>query len=128
MAFHDLHNDDTTASMIRKFRFTTKELDLSNNSLTDVEFLENFTQLHTLVLDNNQLSFTAKFPMLPRLSALYINNNLLNDLEPFIEKIRVCFPNLQYLSLLGNECCPVFSKEHHYYNYRYAWNVNGSNL
>jgi len=118
LAFHDLHNEESTAIMIRKFRYTTKELDLSNNSLTDVEFLENFTQLHTLILDNNQLGITTKFPVLPKLSALYINNNLLNDLEPFIEKIRVCFPNLQYLSLLGNECCPVFSKEHHYYNYR----------
>ena len=86
---------------------------------SDVDFLQGFYQLHTLILDNNQISSTSNFPRLPKLSALYVNCNLVTVLEPFIEKLKNCFPALQYLSLLGNEACPAFSKgPHHYYNYR----------
>ena len=134
LAFSNLSNDANSREIISKFRHTAKELDLSNNSLMygknnnlmylyffyrDVDFLSGFYQLHTLILDNNQISSTSNFPRLPKLTALYVNCNLVTVLEPFIEKIKNFFPSLQYLSLLGNEACPAFTKgPHHYYNYR----------
>jgi len=119
LAFNNFYSDKSTRDMMCKFRHTVRELDLSNNNLSDVDFLAGFYQLHTLVLDNNQITTSAKLPYLPKLLALYINCNMITEAEPFVDKLRQCFPSLQYLSMLGNEACPCFSKAPHiYYNYR----------
>jgi len=121
LAFNNLQSDLVTKEMLNHFKHTVKELDISNNSLTDLDFLMEFYQLHTLIVDNNQISGHSKFPYLPKLAALYINCNLImeSELELFLSSVRISCPNLQYLSLLGNEACPCFSKQpHRYYNYR----------
>lgn len=107
-----------SSTMIRKFRHAVRELDLSFNKLTDVHFLSEFHQLRILILDNNYISSFSKLPFLPKLDVLYVNCNLITELEPFVESLSLNFPSLQYLSLLGNEACPRFTKEHYYYNYR----------
>jgi Leucine-rich repeat len=95
--------------LVVEFRQSVRELDLSNNSLTNLEFLARFDRLHSLILDNNQLHDRTQFPSLPNLRTLTLNNNSLGDLAAVIDSLAACFPNLQYLSLLGNPCCPVFT-------------------
>ena len=44
-----------------------RSLDASHNRLTDLQLLENCTQLETLILDNNLLPSACKLPSLPNL-------------------------------------------------------------
>ncbi|PRP83503.1 hypothetical protein PROFUN_04377 [Planoprotostelium fungivorum] len=105
--------------IIAKFRHTTRVLDLSHNELDSVEFLSQFHQLATLNLDNNRVSSSHPFlPHLPSLTTLFVNCNRLEDLDAFLEHLRERVPNLQILSLLGNDACGAFSGPPYYYNYR----------
>jgi len=102
-----------------KFRYTAREIDLSHNNLTQINFLEGFSQLHTLVLDNNHISQDAKVPRLPKLHTLYINHNWITEIDKFLDQLVQSVSQLRYLSTLHNACCPFFnSAKHHYYNYR----------
>lgn len=65
-----------------------------------------FTQLQTLVLDDNELTTIASLPPLPSLRALSLNNNELTDLHNTIIAIQSRCSKLTFLSLLGNPCCP----------------------
>lgn len=120
LAFSNLSsNSSFVREIIRHFRHTVKELDISNNELEHVDFLEDLGQLRTLILDNNRITSSSRLPHLPKLIALYVNSNMITELEPFLDRLSECFPSLQYLSLLGNEACPYLSQQaHHYYNYR----------
>jgi len=113
------HNfSDEHQNMILKFRHTVKELDLSGNCLRNIDFLSGFYNLNTLIVDSNHITHTSKFPVLTKLTGLYINCNQINELENFIDNLAEKMPNLQYLSMLGNIACPIFGEVHHYYNYR----------
>lgn len=46
------------------------------------------------------------FPNLPTLSTLWLNNNRLDDLVELYDILGKETPNLTYLSLLMNPCCP----------------------
>ncbi|CAH0725254.1 unnamed protein product, partial [Brenthis ino] len=81
-------------------------LDLSYNNIETLKGLENFTRLEELILDNNKLGDSVKFPHLPKLKTLSINNNQITDLDSLIDKISENFPSLTYLSLLSNKACP----------------------
>lgn len=83
--------------MLNKFRHSVKELDLSFNLLTDVDFLSGFYNLHTLILDNNQIISVSQLPYLPKLTTLSVNSNLImeRDFEMFVDKLKNSFPSLQ---------------------------------
>jgi len=89
-----------------RFQHVTRELDLSENRLTNIDFLAQFYRLKTLIVDNNNITHNTRFPALPKLKTLFINSNLITALHPFLEHVAEAFPSLQYLSLLDNDANP----------------------
>jgi len=84
--------------------------------------LEKFTNLTSLILDNNQLDDNLEFPSIPSLDTLSLNNNKIETLDFLITKIKTSFPNVRYLSLLKNPACPnllVGGDEEEYKRYRF---------
>ncbi|WAQ97141.1 LRMDA-like protein [Mya arenaria] len=107
-----------------------ENVDLSTSIVDDsawegcVDGLEEFCHLEELVLDNNTLGDTTIFPRLDNLHTLTLNKNKLTDLDHLLEDIKVKFPRLKYLSLLGNSACPnqlssMEKDEEDYQRYRY---------
>ncbi|XP_055532749.1 leucine-rich melanocyte differentiation-associated protein-like [Wyeomyia smithii] len=97
-----------------------RHLDLSHNKLSSFEALEFFGGLEELVLDNNSLTDEITFPgQLRQIKLLSLNNNKFENLDLLLTKLSLCFPNLEYLSLLGNPACPchLLSLEHTEYDY-----------
>jgi hypothetical protein len=86
----------------------TKELDVSFNMLTNLDFAAGFPRLEMLVADNNLIAVTG-FPYLPTVKHLSLNRNSIRDLDALAASLARSFPNLVFLSLLGNEICPIFS-------------------
>ncbi|XP_046668078.1 leucine-rich melanocyte differentiation-associated protein-like isoform X1 [Homalodisca vitripennis] len=100
------------------------ELDLSYNSLTNLQELGNFRHLTHLVLDNNQLGDSLMLPPLSSLHTLSLNKNNITNLDLLLTKIEHNTPNIKYLSLLGNLACPNQLSDHSkddedYQRYRY---------
>eukprot|EP01121_Diplochlamys_sp_Union-15-3_P008840 TRINITY_DN2372_c0_g1_i1.p1 TRINITY_DN2372_c0_g1~~TRINITY_DN2372_c0_g1_i1.p1 ORF type:complete len:227 (+),score=43.07 TRINITY_DN2372_c0_g1_i1:97-777(+) len=91
-----------------QYGYKTSTLTLSENLLTTVNNLEKFSKLTSLILDNNYLSHTQNFPSLPSLQTLWVNNNKIESLDLFLNEIEAKFPNLAYLSMLKNPCCPNY--------------------
>jgi len=89
-----------------KYGATIKNLDLSYNAIIKLDNLENFTQLVSLVVDNNRLESAQSFPLFEKLKTLSVNNNNIIDLKLFIDSVKDKFPNLTYLSLIKNPACP----------------------
>jgi hypothetical protein len=71
----------------------------------------------TLILDHNQICSEAVFPRVPTLTTLWLNHNLIDKLHPFIESVRKGFPNLKFLSLMGNSGAPSYLNGGTYYEY-----------
>lgn len=88
-----------------KYGSFVKQLDLSYNNLESLENLDRFTNLHSLVADNNSICHEEKFPKIPNLKTLSVNNNRIADLKKFLETVKEKFPNLTYLSMLKNPAC-----------------------
>jgi len=87
--------------------FATK-LDLSFNSMERFDNINHFTNLSELILDNNNFSDEQiVFKRNLRLKTLSLNKNKLKNLSKLVQKIQLSFPNLEYLSLIGNPLCPV---------------------
>jgi len=100
-----------------------KRLDLSYNALTHLANLDKFTALDSLVLDCNSITGDAPFPTLLTLKTLSCNSNNIQDLDNFLGHVTQAFPNLTYLSLLKNPCCPNFftgKDQSDYQRYRYC--------
>ncbi len=93
-----------------KFGCYTKQLNVSNNFLVNLDFAALFPLLDELVADNN-LVCGSNFPHLPRLKYLSLNRNAIRDLDALVAALKKSLPSLQYLSLLGNEACPIFSTD-----------------
>lgn len=91
-----------------------ERIDLSFCSLTSLKGLEQFTCLTEIILDNNRLTDDVSFPGTQNLSTLSLNKNLLKRLDSLLNKLSSSFPKLQFLSLLGNECCPDFGVGAHF--------------
>jgi len=92
-----------------KYGKETKELAITFCRLTHVSNLEDFKSLVCLVLDNNEIGSDMNvFPELPALETLWVNNNNIQYLDRFLAAIRGKVPNLKYLSMLKNPCCPNY--------------------
>ncbi|XP_050720517.1 leucine-rich melanocyte differentiation-associated protein-like isoform X4 [Eriocheir sinensis] len=84
----------------------TKRLDLSYNAIRSLDGLDRFPYLEELVLDNNFIDDAVELPRLDTLHTLSLNKNKVNDLSRLLDQVSERFPNLRYLSLLGNKACP----------------------
>ena len=63
--------------------------------------------MEELILDENDLDDDhSQFPKLPHLQILMINKNRLQDIYKLVDQLRLAFPTLAHLSLLGNDACP----------------------
>jgi len=119
LAYRDLK--EIHENIAKKYHHV-RELDLSNNSISDLQPLMEFTKLETLVVDNNFITHLSKIPKLPSLITLCINSNRISNLSAFIEKLVIATPKLKYLSMLNNEACPNFfngGSLKHYKDYRH---------
>jgi len=88
---------------------TIKQLHLSYNAIEKLDKLELFTNLNSLVVDNNNLiSDQSSIPIIKSLQTLWVNNNNISDLKLFLDCISKSFPNLTYLSMLKNPACPNY--------------------
>ncbi|XP_058057308.1 leucine-rich melanocyte differentiation-associated protein-like [Anopheles bellator] len=97
-----------------------RHLDLSHNKLSAFDSLEFFPYLEELVLDNNYLTDLVIFPaQLNHVKLLSLNNNKFKNLDLLLTKLSLCFPNLEYLSLLGNPACPCHLLNLKYTEYDY---------
>ncbi|GAB0091990.1 hypothetical protein DMENIID0001_069190 [Sergentomyia squamirostris] len=81
------------------------QLDMSFNKLTSISGLSLFSTLEELIFDNNQLGHITFSPN-KNLKLLSLNNNMIKNLDYLLDNIKESFPHLDYLSLLGNPCCP----------------------
>jgi len=118
---HAISNDYFTPDVFFKFRQTTRHLDLTGNSLTNIDFLRNFVELRELVLDHNAISHWVSFPHLPKLASLSVNHNHILQIDLFVAHLVEAglARKLKYLSTLGNAANPSFDRlEHRYYNFR----------
>jgi len=87
----------------------TFQLYIIENKIKNVSHLENFKNLKSLTLDNNCIvSDGNEFPLIESLETLFVNSNEINQLEIFLDCIENQFPNLIYLSMLKNPCCPNY--------------------
>ena len=81
-------------------------LDISFGNLRSLSSLRRFTNLDTLVTDQNQLESMATCPALPNLKTLSLNNNSIKNLHLCLTDVQHKLSSLIFLSLLGNPCCP----------------------
>ena len=104
LSFGKLHCLDT--NWLKNFSWAINSIDISENKITDLQFLEGYNTLIELVANNNKLGNNTKFPYLPNLRCLHLCKNEFTDLDSLIQKISVFFPSLELLSLTGNEISP----------------------
>lgn len=110
--------------VVRQYAHVARRVDLSYNCLTTVDGIGEFKELKELILDNNRLRDGLKLPLLPKLDTLSMNKNMITDLESLLADILKNCPNITFLSLLGNICCPnelscSDKDEEDYQRYRY---------
>lgn len=80
---------------------------MSKNRFRSLDFLKHFPNLEELILDENDLDDNhTNFPKLHYLHTLMLNKNRLQDIYKLVDQLRQSYPQLTYLSLLGNEACP----------------------
>eukprot|EP01127_Copromyxa_protea_P002232 TRINITY_DN12128_c0_g1_i1.p1 TRINITY_DN12128_c0_g1~~TRINITY_DN12128_c0_g1_i1.p1 ORF type:complete len:231 (+),score=38.98 TRINITY_DN12128_c0_g1_i1:23-715(+) len=96
------------ADLGEKYGDSITELTIQFTQLTHVSNLSRFTKLTSLVLDNNELGDDNEFPCAPQLQTLWLNHNNITRVENLLDIIANNYPNLTYLSLLKNPCCPNF--------------------
>lgn len=96
------------SSDIKAKAHTVTEVNLSFNELSadSLPELAIFSNAVTVVLDNNNLSTLKGFPLMPKLQTLWVNNNSIEDIEEVVSVLPHKCPQLAYLSLLRNPCCP----------------------
>eukprot|EP00005_Dracoamoeba_jomungandri_P002063 CAMPEP_0174252584 /NCGR_PEP_ID=MMETSP0439-20130205/1994_1 /TAXON_ID=0 /ORGANISM="Stereomyxa ramosa, Strain Chinc5" /LENGTH=234 /DNA_ID=CAMNT_0015333141 /DNA_START=51 /DNA_END=755 /DNA_ORIENTATION=+ len=100
--------EDVPEELGAKYGAKTKRLDLSYNNIKSLTNLEKFVKLDSLVLDCNEITHDQQFPHISTLKTLSLNDNEIEDLGPFLEHLKECFPKLTYLSLLKNPACPNY--------------------
>ncbi|KAG8230293.1 hypothetical protein J437_LFUL010196 [Ladona fulva] len=119
LAYENL--EDLPYNLIECFAGFAKTLDLSHNRFMNVDFLSRFTGLTAIILDHNLISSNTVFPYLPNVTLVWLNHNKIKQLHPFIRKLRTSFPELRYLSLMGNEAAPSYlngGSVYEYFQYR----------
>jgi predicted secreted protein len=80
------------------------KVDLTETGIKNLDNLQHFKNLQTIVLDKNNLTDVKTMPYLPNLNTLWINNNNIIDLPEFMDTIVTNCPNLKYLSIMRNPC------------------------
>eukprot|EP00743_Colponemidia_sp_Colp-15_P002681 GILK01002905.1.p1 GENE.GILK01002905.1~~GILK01002905.1.p1 ORF type:complete len:240 (+),score=15.42 GILK01002905.1:66-785(+) len=95
-------------------------LDLSDNVMTSLAGLHVFDKLNSLVLDRNSLTDLSDLPILYSLDTLSLNQNNISHLVRLMDALSLKCPNVTFLSLLKNPCCPFFDElnSEAYYCYR----------
>jgi hypothetical protein len=83
---------------------------------SDLQFLEEFKNLTSVILDHNKIPSEVEFPMMPNVTLLWLNYNNIQNLYPFIRNLRAAFPMLKQLSLMGNPVAPP-CREDTFYDY-----------
>ena len=124
LADKDLSNlsDEKVAQELKKLKIDYTEiyhLDLSNNNLKFADDLKPFSNLKTLIIDNNYFYSLEEFPKLSFLETFSANKNQFSNLNIFLEIFSKKFPNALHISLLKNPLCPFFTSEEDYEKYRY---------
>eukprot|EP00028_Trichosphaerium_sp_Am-I-7-wt_P010573 CAMPEP_0168527146 /NCGR_PEP_ID=MMETSP0405-20121227/12414_1 /TAXON_ID=498012 /ORGANISM="Trichosphaerium sp, Strain Am-I-7 wt" /LENGTH=227 /DNA_ID=CAMNT_0008550173 /DNA_START=46 /DNA_END=729 /DNA_ORIENTATION=+ len=117
---HDL--EEIPAELGERYGNDATQLTLSFNNISTVTNIDKFTGLRELILDNNSLVARQSLPSIPTLETLWVNNNKINNLDRFINEVAEKCPNLTYLSMLRNPCCPnyfVGKDSKAYQQYRY---------
>ncbi|XP_029154960.1 leucine-rich melanocyte differentiation-associated protein-like isoform X3 [Nylanderia fulva] len=95
-----------------------KHLDISHNVFSrNLQFLSEFDNLRSLNLDHNKIDENTVFPFMPNLELLWLNNNLIKNLYPFIKNLYKSIPNLKYLCLMGNEAAPSYLNGGSFFEY-----------
>ena len=74
-----------------------KILDVSNNSVSDLENLWNLQNLEELYLANNQIGYIDALSNLNKLRVLDLSGNLVDDISPLFN-----LEYLEYVNLIGN--------------------------
>lgn len=77
--------------------------------------MDRFTRLVSLVLDNNQISYLTDFPYIPTLTTLWLNNNLITDIDDTLSNLQDL--RLKSVSFLENPCSPKETVELQKYRY-----------
>lgn len=93
-------------TLIDQFTSFITKLDLSSNRFDRINFLGQFSNLRTVVLDRNRISDTTEWPKLPQVTDLSMNYNFVRDIDVFLSRLEVATPQIGFLSLLGNPVCP----------------------
>jgi len=99
--------EEIPKDLASKFGADTKVLDMSFNSVTNLENLEGFSKIETLVADNNTLkgSQPGLAAIGETLRVLSVNNNSIEDLDAFLDSLAP-LKSLRILSMLKNPACP----------------------
>lgn len=92
-------------------------LDLSRNHIEEPDFIVYFERLQTLILDHNCINDAVVFPFCNTLHTLWINFNEIESLNPFADGLAKSFPQLAYLSMMGNPAAPSFLNEGKFHDY-----------
>ena len=100
------HSIDQIPMNIVKHSFSSNilKIDLTETGIKNLENIQHFKQLQTLVLDKNNLIDIKTLPTLSNLNTLWVNNNNIIDLPEFMDIIVNNCPNLKYLSIMRNPC------------------------
>lgn len=106
LAYQDMQ--ELPDNIIQHYSKTTFVLDLSFNKFSELRTLEGFDNIHTLILDNNEIKSHAKFPPMPCLHTLWVNRNNITNLTTFIETLAQHFPKLKFLSMMNNPAAPSY--------------------
>jgi len=93
---------------LSQFADVCTELTITFCSLKSVSNLDKFQKLKMLNCDNNLIEDENYFPHIGTLETLCLNSNKITRLSYLVNQIENSFPNLKYLSLLKNPCCPNY--------------------
>ncbi|XP_014217016.1 leucine-rich melanocyte differentiation-associated protein-like [Copidosoma floridanum] len=104
--------------IIENYGPTIHTLDVSHNKFSrNLHFLAEFENLTSLNLDHNNIDSITVFPYMPQLQLLWLNNNNIEELFPFLKSLHKSLPNLRYLSLMGNKAAPSYLNGGTFYDY-----------
>lgn len=109
LAYRDLSSSGIVESLLSDPRLpSVTHLDLTESNIIEERLvqLKSFPNIQTLVLDQNNLISISPCPALSSLHTLWLNNNNIDDLPKLLDDISAKFPNIKYLSLMRNPCCP----------------------
>ncbi|EZA50657.1 uncharacterized protein LOC105283626 isoform X2 [Ooceraea biroi] len=116
LAYEDISN--MPYDIIEDFSCTLYHLDISHNFFSrNLHFLTNFDNLRSLNLDHNRIDENTMFPYIPTLELLWLNNNHIQNLYPFMKNLQKSMPNLKYLSIMGNDAAPSYLNGGSFYDY-----------